>query len=105
MPVVIEWVDRLWPDWVGARVSNRTIYLVRGVRVTESFIAHELHHVLQRDRLQWRFLAAYLAGWARAGFRYAGNWMEIEANEAQRDPEMLAWARDVMREHGIEGRG
>jgi len=99
VPVVVERVARLWPSWVMARVSGRTIYWVERYPVTVRGLAHELAHVLQRERLGWRFLGAYLLGWARVGFRYHLNPLEVEAHAAERDPVMLTWAADV-----IEGR-
>ena len=96
VPVTIEWVDKLWPNWVGSRVSNRAIYVVRGTNLAPAFLAHELMHVLQRERLGGWFLGAYLVGWVRAGFRYRLNPMEVEARKAMRDPVMLSWAEDLL---------
>lgn len=96
IPVTIEWVDKLWPNWVGARVSNRTIYVVRGTRLTAPFLAHELMHILQRERLGPWFLGAYLLGWVRVGFRYHYIPLEVEARKAMRDPVMLSWAEDLL---------
>jgi hypothetical protein len=100
--VRIEFVDKLWPDWVAARVSNRTIYIVRGERVTRTFIAHELCHVMQRHRLSWRFLGAYLLGWARAGFKYRDNYLEVEARLAEWNPFYLKWADDIIEEYHVD---
>lgn len=96
VPVTLKWVDKLWPIWVGARVSNRTIYVAMGTYLTPALLAHELMHVLQRDRLGPWFLCAYLLGWMRAGFRYHLNPMEVEARKAERDPDMLSWAEDLL---------
>ena len=101
VPVTIEWVNKLWPGWVASRVSNRTIYVCKGVRLTEAFLAHELRHVVQRDELGWRFLFAYLAGHVLGGFSHAGNWMENEARAAERDPAYLTWARELLAAGGV----
>ena len=98
VPVDVVRVPVLWPPRTLARVSNRTIYVVEGVRLTAPFLAHELAHILQRERLGWRFLFAYVWGWARAGFRYERNRMELEAELAARDPVMLTWADAVLRD-------
>ena len=98
IPVTIERVKRLWPPWVGARVFRRTIFVREGVPLTRKFLAHELCHVLQRERLGWRFLGAYLLGWAGAGFSYEMNPLEVEAREAERDPWFLAWADGLLAE-------
>lgn len=98
VPVTIEYVDKLWPDWVGARVSNRTIYVRKGITLTPKFLAHELRHIVQRNELGWRFLFAYLAHYALAGFNYAGSRMEQEARAAESDPAYLAWAHELLRD-------
>ena len=96
IPVIIERVDKLWPDWVGARVSNRTIYVRKGIILTPESLAHELRHIIQRHELGWRFLFAYITGYILSGFDYEDNWMEKEAREAEHDPEYLALARDLL---------
>lgn len=97
IPVEIVRVKKLFPNWVGARVSNRTIYVIEGLRLTEPYLAHELRHVQQRDRLGFWFLGAYLLGWVRVGFRYKHIPLEREARAAEKDPVMLAWAYDLLR--------
>lgn len=96
VPVTIERVQKLWPPWVAARVSNRTIYVREDVHLTKRLLAHELRHIVQRDELGWAFLFAYLIAHARAGFSYQNNSMEIQARKAETDPVYLSWAEDLL---------
>jgi len=89
-------VRRLWPPWVAARANHRTIYLRDDLTLTTRLLAHELRHIQQREHLGPLFLAAYLLGWARAGFRYERNPLEREAHAAESDPRYLAWADDLL---------
>lgn len=97
VPITIEFVDELWPDWVGARVQGRTIYWKKSIPLNEYNLAHELCHVTQRELFGWRFLFVYLIGFVRGGFTYKNNPLEVEAREASSDPFYLRWARDVIK--------
>jgi hypothetical protein len=44
-----------------------------------TLVGHEAIHIYQARKLGWKFLPVYLWKWARAGFRYRENPMEIEA--------------------------
>ena len=96
VPVTIERVQKLWPPWVAARVSNRTIYVREDVHLTNRLLAHELRHIVQRDELGWGFLFAYVIAHVRAGFSYRRNSMEVQARAAEVDPVYLSWAEDVL---------
>lgn len=96
IPVQIIKVPRLWPPWVSARVSNRTIYVTERTRLTTKLLAHELCHVIQRERLGAGFLFVYLLGWIEAGFVYKDNPLELEARDAEQDPFYLSWAERIL---------
>jgi hypothetical protein len=44
-----------------------------------TLVGHEAIHIHQARKLGWKFIPVYLWKWARAGFRYRENPMEIEA--------------------------
>jgi hypothetical protein len=73
---------------------KRRILIARGATLTERLLAHELKHVTQAERHPWPW--AYLTQWARTGFSYTNMPFEIDARAAERDPQYLAWARDLM---------
>lgn len=95
---VVVRVERLFPPWVGATISNNIIYVRRDVTLSVHLLAHELCHLHQRQRLGWRFLFVYLWQWANVGFRYYWIPLEVAARAAESDPYYLGWAREVLRE-------
>lgn len=95
---VVVRVERLFPPWVGATISNNIIYVRRDVTLSVHLLAHELCHLHQRQRLGWRFLFVYLWQWAMAGFSYRGIRLEQEAEAASSEPYYRDWARRVIEE-------
>lgn len=70
---------------------GRTIFIRPGVVVGRDFLAHELMHVLQWERLGfWGFVWNYGWTFVRDGFRYRNIDLEEEARNPT--PEVQAWA-------------
>ena len=44
-----------------------------------TLVGHEAIHIYQARKLGWKYIPVYLWKWARAGFRYRKNPMEVEA--------------------------
>lgn len=59
-------------------------------------MAHELMHVLQAEEYGWRWPLVYVAQWVRSGFSYTNMPFEVEARDAQKNFDMLEWAREVI---------
>jgi hypothetical protein len=70
-----------------------TIFVQRGVRLTDRLLRHELAHVAQWRRQPLTFPWRYVAGHVRHGYRE--NPFEIEAREAELAP---LWPRDTNQE-------
>jgi len=85
-------------------VPNARTILVRSPELATNvrLIAHELRHVTDAKRLGWRWIPTYVWLWARAGFSYWNHPMEVVARAAERDPDYIAWAEKVIREHERE---
>ena len=66
-----------------------TIFVGRGVRLTDRLLRHELAHVEQWRRQPLTFPWRYVVGHVRHGYR--DNPFEIEAREAELAPQ---WPRD-----------
>lgn len=103
VPVEIILVPTLWPEGTLERVSKRrTIYWSKafslGPDVHRRYLAHALAHVIQRERLAWRYVFVYAYFWVLAGFSYDRHRMEAEARAAETDPWYLEWAADLIRE-------
>ncbi len=79
-------------DAGAAIVFGKTIYLYKVTReqllANIPYLRHEVAHVLQYQREGWfGFLAKYV--WLSIRFGYRKNPMEIEAQNAQNDKEIL----------------
>ena len=102
VPVTIRRCHLLVPKGFGAWVPiRRTIIFRTGEPITESFLAHELAHVLQAERHAWPL--AYVLQWVQYGFKHRNMPFEIAAGKASRDPWYRAWARDLMRDLWAKG--
>ena len=82
-------------DWVAAQVPfKRTIWVRPGVPLTRRLVAHELRHVMQAERHAWPI--AYFWQWFTTGRNYHTMPFEVEARAAERDPQYLKWADEVI---------
>jgi len=101
VPVEIIVVPKLWPPGTIERVSLRRInwsaeYLYL---LNVSNLAHALGHVIQRERLGWRYLPLWVWDFIRAGFRHDRHRMENEARAAEQDLWYRSWATDLIFDH------
>jgi hypothetical protein len=62
-------------------------------------LAHELGHVLQWQRLGWRFPFVYVWGMVRSRFSHAAHPLEVEAE--QRIHDLLPLAQQILREANL----
>ena len=90
----------VWPPY-SAWVPKRDLIIIAQERFgrNERLIAHELQHVKQHRKYGPFFYPIYALGFIRAGFSYYDNWMERQARGAESDPQMLAWAREVIKDN------
>lgn len=102
VPVELIVVDRLWPKNTVERVSFRKIYWYKGFAVTRTWLAHALGHIIQRERLGWRYLPLYIWYWILAGGRHDRHRMEDEARGVETSPWYLAWADDLISQKAWE---
>ena len=99
VPVTVARAHVLIPFWARAQVLRPREILVRhGVELDARLLAHELAHVIQRERLGRWFDLVYVWQWATVGFRYSRIPLEVEARAAEVNRWYLAWASGVMRE-------
>lgn len=95
VPVVIRvgWV----PPGSAAWVPRKRLIVIRDpVYLYTALVAHELRHVLQRERLGWKFLWTYIWQWARDGFDYHDIDMEERAVDDADHPGLVAWAEELI---------
>ncbi len=89
-------VPLMWPAWADAQVLvPRTIFARRGVRLPVRFVAQELVHVEQMERLGvFLYWLQYLR--LRLRYSYATHPMEVEAHDAPMSAERLEAAARVL---------
>ncbi|MEJ2069248.1 MAG: hypothetical protein P8X49_01700 [Syntrophobacterales bacterium] len=96
IPIRIYYVPWLIPTYARAQAWWTVILVKRGVRLTESLLAHELAHVLQ-----WRVLGVFgfILQYARHFMRrgYEGHPLETVAHLAAQDDDFLNWAREIIK--------
>jgi len=96
IPIHIYYVPWLIPTYARAQAWWTVILVKRGVRLTESLLAHELAHVLQ-----WRVLGVFgfIVQYARHLLRqgYEGHPLETAAHLAAQDDDFLQWAREIIK--------
>jgi hypothetical protein len=89
-------VPWLIPTYARAQAWWTVILVKRGVRLTESLLAHELAHVLQ-----WRVLGVFgfICEYARHFLwqGYEGHPLEKVAHLAAQDDDFLNWAREIIK--------
>lgn len=98
-PVCVVIVPKLWPRNTVERVSFRTVrWSKEHLPITVTLLAHALGHVMQRERLGWRYLPLYIWYWILAGGRHDRHRMENEARAAERADWYRAWAAYLIKE-------
>jgi hypothetical protein len=96
IPIRIYYVPWLVPTYARAQAWWTVILVKRGVRLTESLLAHELAHVLQWRTLGvFGFILQYARHFLQQG--YEGHPLEMVAHLAAQDDDFLNWARHILK--------
>ena len=95
VPVTLVRHSPLGGTWITAQVPfKRTIWVRPGATLTRRLLAHELRHVIQAETRPWPL--AYFWQWATTTRNYHTMPFEVEARAAEKDPEYLAWAEEIL---------